>query len=493
MPRVSRWGLLVGLAVAAGVVLRVVVYRSAVGNTNSDEALLGLMVIHALHGHLAVFQWAQPYGGTQEVLLTVPIFWLAGPSLLGLRAVPLILDAVASILVWRVGRRTIGERPAVVAALLLWLWPPRAISDTVHAWGFYGSDLVYCSLVLLLVLRAEERPDAIRVGLIGLVSGLALWQTFQIVPIIVPAIAWLVWRQRRALRYAWLAVGLGIVGALPALVWNVHHGWGSLHITPDANFSYSHRLRIFLSPIFPEFLGLRAAYSQLWVGPGAIGWVLYAGLVALFGYGAYRARHSDKLLLYLVVGVFPVLYAISPKADQPTDPRYAMVIAPCLVLLFAELARGYAAAVALLAVALLVSSVGLHREDTWLSHLDSPNGFYTPRSIAPLVSTLDRLGVRRVFTNYWVAYRLDFATRERIVAVENGFEWVRFHDGDVWPIPDPRVRYPPYGREVRSGRHAFVFIRRLPPPAADLRILAQHGYTAHDVQDFVVYAPPAAG
>ena len=27
-----------------------------------------------------------------------------------------------------------------------------------------------------------------------------------------------------------------------------------------------------------------------------------------------------------------------------------------------------------------------------------------------------------MFTNYWVAYRLDFDTRERIIAVENGFD-----------------------------------------------------------------------
>ncbi len=45
-----------------------------------------------------------------------------------------------------------------------------------------------------------------------------------------------------------------------------------------------------------------------------------------------------------------------------------------------------------------------------------------PRSLSPLVAELDRLGISRVFTNYWLAYRLDFDTNERIVAVERRFE-----------------------------------------------------------------------
>jgi hypothetical protein len=115
----------------------------------------------------------------------------------------------------------------------------------------------------------------------------------------------------------------------------------------------------------------------------------------------------------------------------------------------------------------------------------------TPRSMAPLVASLDRLAINRVFANYWIAYQLDFASRERIVAVENGFNRLVVHDSDLLPTPDPRVRYPPYQREVRAGPHGFVFFRDDLPAAPILGELHRFGYTRHLVERFVIYAPPA--
>jgi len=492
--RVTRWHVFVALAVVAGIVLRVVVYRSTLGNTNADEGLIGVMVLHALHGHLAAFQWGQAYGGTQEVLLAVPVFWAAGAGLLSLRLVSVALGASAAILVWRVGLRTIGEPAATAAALILWLWPPRTIDDLLHEEGFYGTNLLYCALVLLVVLRAKERPDAVRVALVGLVSGLAIWQSAQVAPIVIPAVAWLVWRQRRVLRYAWAAVLLAAVGAAPAIVWNIRHDWGSLHVNPGAHLSYLQRLRVFVSPIFPAFLGLRASYSIEWIVPAALGVALYAGLVVLFGYGAYRARRKDELVIYLVVAAFPFLYAASPKANLPTDPRYAIVIAPCLALLLAQLGSTYVRAVAIVTLALLVSALSLRHSDAWATHhATPPDTLSTPRSIAPLIASLDRLGVRRVFANYWIAFRLDFETKERIVAAQNAVDSLSVHDGDVLPGPAANARYRPYDRTVRAGPHAFVFFRSLPPSSGEVRTLTQNGYVRDDVEGFVIYARSRAG
>src|SRR4051812_16468112 len=120
----SPRAVLLTMAFATGVVLRCWVYRSALGVPNSDEAVNGLMAMHAQHGELTTFLWGQPYGGSQESLFTVPLFWLFGPSWFLLRIVPMLFAAAAAVLVWRVGRRTIGHRAAWVAAALLWVWPP---------------------------------------------------------------------------------------------------------------------------------------------------------------------------------------------------------------------------------------------------------------------------------------------------------------------------------------------------------------------------------
>src|SRR5947207_15338392 len=104
--------------------MRVWMYRSVAGTPNADEAVVGLMTRHAVHGELTTFYWGQAYGGSQEVLLTVPVFLIAGSSWLALRLVPIVLTAVAAFLIWRVGRRTIGEPAAMVAAAIFWIWPP---------------------------------------------------------------------------------------------------------------------------------------------------------------------------------------------------------------------------------------------------------------------------------------------------------------------------------------------------------------------------------
>src|SRR5579864_6588455 len=98
-PTLNRWQIAFGLALLAGVALRVWVYRSRLGIPNSDEAAWGLMALHAMHGQFTTFLWGQAYGGSQESLLTVPVFWLFGPSWVALRAVPIALHAVAALLV----------------------------------------------------------------------------------------------------------------------------------------------------------------------------------------------------------------------------------------------------------------------------------------------------------------------------------------------------------------------------------------------------------
>ncbi|MGZ4387316.1 MAG: glycosyltransferase family 39 protein, partial [Gaiellaceae bacterium] len=210
----SRRGVTIGAAAAAGIAFRVWTYRSALGIPDSDEAVVGLMAHHILHGQFTTFFWGQWYGGSQEALLTAPLFFLFGSSWLLLRLLPMILDGVAALVLWRVGRRTIGEPAAAAAAAVFWTWPPFVIYKLTHQWGFYASGVLYCALILLLALRLIEQPTRTRAGVFGLVLGLALWQSAQLVPIVLPVIAWTIWKRRQWLRHLWLTIPLAVLGAL---------------------------------------------------------------------------------------------------------------------------------------------------------------------------------------------------------------------------------------------------------------------------------------
>jgi len=482
---------LVVFAAGVGIALRVAVYLSVLGDTNSDESVLGLMARHALHGQFTTFLWGTSYGGSQEAWLAAPLFAVFGSSVAALRAVPMALDIVAVLLIWRVGLRTIGERAAVFAAAIYWIWPPEALLLPIKEIGFYASNAFYCALILLLVLRAHERPDAARVGALGLVLGLALWQTTQIAPLAVPAVVWLVWRRPGVLRYAWLAIPLAVLGALPWLVWTFKHDFASLQLDGAVSSSYGWRLRTLFSPVLPMALGLRLPGSQVWLIPGLAA-IAYIGVLALFAYGAYTSRRRVTSLLYVVCLAFPFLMAISPRTYLTTDPRYLSALMPVFALLLAQLARTAAGATLVLLVAGALTAAWVR--DSY-NHLHTGHGDAStaPHSIAPLIATLDHLHIRRAFADYWIAYRLAFESRERIIAVENKFDHLDLRHGVVEPTSDPFVRYWPYDRAVReSPRHAFIFFRRRQPQQQFLAKLRAQGYSRYDVQTFVVYAPPGA-
>jgi hypothetical protein len=503
-----EWIALLAVVGVAGLALRVWIYRSALGVPDSDEAVVGLMTMHLLDGEWTTFFWGQGFGGSQEAILTAPLFALFGPGWLALRAVPIALTGVTAIVVWRVGRRTLGEPAAAFAGCLMWVWPPFLLQRLTHQYGFYASGVLSCALLLLLALRTVERPTRARSAVFGLVLGLSLWGSAQVLPVVVGVVAWTGWRCRVWLRRAWISAVFAVVGALPSLVWNVGHDWASLHSTIADTTSYTHRLRIFVSPLLGMLLGLRTPYTQERLLPAALTFLAYAALALLLVYGAYRARRTDASVLYVVAAVFPFVYALAPQTLFSQEPRYLLVLAPVVVLLVAQLATSYVRGVVVLCVALALSVATIARMETY-AHDVAPQPPKAPRSLTPLVETLDRLGLDRVYADFWLAYRLTFETQERIVAAQSKLDRIGLVNGDLLAGRHPFIRHRAYERQVEAGPHGFVLFRaslehgadRPPGPQADARArqlaglaarLEQAGYRRVDVGPFVVLAPDRA-
>ena len=471
----------------AGIAFRVWIYRSRIGVPDSDEAIVGLMARHILHGHFTTFFFGQSYGGSQEALLAAPGFALFGSGWLPLRMVGIVLSAVAALIIWRVGRRTIGEPAAAVAGCLFWIWPPFTLDKLTHQYGFYATGVVYAALLVLLALRVVERPDWLRVGAFGLVLGIGFWQSSQIVPLALPVIAWTLWKQPQALRRIWIGVPLALVGALPWIVWNIRHDWGSFDFMAGETPDYWHRLRLFFSPVIPMALGIRVPFRQIPLGSPQVADLAYAILVALFIAGAARARHRNASVLYLIVAIFPFIYATNPKTSFSLTPTYAVILTPVLVLLIAQLATTYARALAIGALACAMTALLIHKMnhyDPWSQSQETP-----PRDLRPLIATLDELGLDRVYASYWLAYVLSFDTRERIIGAQNQFRGIDMVNGQAIPIRDPIPRYPPYQEMVRTARHGFVFFREGIESVKIIPELERHGYKRREAGPFVIYAP----
>ena len=440
---------LILLAVAAGILfgiaLRIYVLAHHTGGFDSDEAVTGLMARRFLSHPLdhQAFYWGTNYGGTLQAMVAAVPFALFGSSVLALKLTEVLWHAAAAVLVWRIGRRLIDERAGVVAALILWIWPALTVHWSTKARGFYGATEALGLVLLLYALRLADRPDR-RVDwfVAGAAAGLGWWTNPQIVFFALPAGLWLVVRNRRALlvavrtrALAWAAPG-ALAGALPWLYWNAGHHWSSLggNANPGINRAegfLGHFERVWREGL-PVALGLRAPYEYNWaITPAAVAKTLFLAGLGFVAVTLLR-RGRGALLLAIALAAYPILHSLGPVAGVTSEGRYFFYLMPLLALALARAVRT-PWAIALLFSVLIVSTV------TGLRTIPPGNagivgGKLVPKSMGPLISSLKAEHVGAVFSDYWIAYRLTFESRERVIGSAV--------DGE---------RYRPYGEMARRN------------------------------------------
>lgn len=479
-------------SVVAGFAFRVWILSSSnLGSLDSDEAVWGLMARHLLHGQWSVFFWNQSYGGTIEAVLTAGLFGVVGSSTVALKLVPAFLYAIAALLLWRVGRRIVGEPSARVAAALFWIWPAYFVWRSTKAYGFYSSGLVLGLAVMLLALRLAERDDRRDFIVLGLALGLGWWTTPQILILDVPAVLWLVWRRPGVAR-GWILAGpAAVVGALPWIIANVRHDGYSLHST-QVGASSSAQLLPHLHNLFssnlPTTFGLRVPFSLSWVVGPIAGWALYGLLLGTIAWVLFR-RANSLALLPLTCLVFLILYAVSAYTWLTNEPRYLTLFLPGVALLFSAALRGPRLAAAGLVAAGALSIAGLATMERQHLMLISTDGVRFPADFNPLIRVLEQEHVHAAFANYWVAYRLGFESREQIVVSSS--QQLRYTRVDGRLVPDDiHSRYAPWDVLVRrSPNAADVFVQGAVERQARHRLM-RAGYSRVEAGGFVIYVPP---
>lgn len=444
---VDRW--LVALAAIVGAVLRVAVLVSPLGQTDSDEVVIGLMARHIGQDGYPFFYWGQHYGGTVELAPIAVSQWLFGSSVTALRLPTMVLAVVSSVLVWRVGRLLLSPRGAVVAGLLTWLGPPAAVWFGVREQLFYQPTVVIGLALALVVLGGREHPAWWRVPCAAFLLGLGLWTSpyiiFFLVALLVSSLPIVV---RAVRRHRWprattvvSIVVAGMIGAAPLLVDVAANDAAPLRATSAFPVvgTYWSRLGWFFTNGFPAGIGLRETFTFHWIG-GWVGVVAYFAVLVLVGRGVWLGLRD---LRWDAVGLAasPFLFAFIAFGTRQPNLRYQFFLVPFVALVIARSLERRWQYTSSIAAALMVTAaitvVGLVR----MVDISDNSGVFKVGHVGdlrPAERVLEANGITDVFADYWVAYRIVYDTNERIVAAPSaGIDRYRRYSDRVRAAPLP--------------------------------------------------------
>ena len=413
-----------------------------------------------LHGHFQAFYWGQHYGGGEPFVVAL-LFALFGQSFFVLGLAPVLLNAIAAILVFYLGKRLFGVAVGVGAALVSWIWPEMLLWQSTMEYGFRAATLV-CGLALCVIAlriidvkQNEVTSDAAcsknvwrfrDVALLGLVLGLGWWCSPEIAYFGVPVALVLISKLLiRKIRLNWVeATVLGAstgLGALPWLWSNLQSGFASLRSGNQPHQGFVHHLDMFFAHAYPIAVGAQLIGNGSWLGGSMLGPVLAlgVGVTILFALvWCVLARRAGLIVLFCLT--FPLLYAVSPFTWYWHDGRYVEYLPPILAIaIVAGMAqivgsdwmprfmrvRRYVSATALVVALALVATIcaAAYRSPFNPDHVaGSPQQRWTTFSFDPnhlevqLSKDLGHIGVHNVVVGYWLAYPLTVASKNTIVA-----------------------------------------------------------------------------
>jgi hypothetical protein len=489
---------LAGVAAIAAAI-RMAGLLGTIGRLDADEAVTGIMAQRILHGDLYAYFAGQNYQGALEQYLQAAVLGVLPSTPTNLRLVEIALCTATCVLVGLVGRQVTGSGwGGVFAAAIYAAGPYYNVYKGIHSHGAYDTaQLVGTASLLVAFGRDRDRPPGRYAALaLGVCVGLAVWENSLALFLVVPAVLWAVASARGSLRRLVApALAGAMLGAAPALGYQLHHGW----VLPwqqglgSSAGSVSGKLHGLVDPVLEMFLGAARPFSgaraadwlpPLVIGIVALGLLLWAVLVrwrGLVDLISFRTRHRAPIDVALAgFLLFGAAYGFSAYTTYTREPRYLFTLYPLLALVLAwgvwrirGRARGIAAA-ALVGALLAMTLTTMHTADALGETTGHVGGLPIKTQDMPaVVAELQRLGVRDVYANYWLAYPIAFAA-----------------DGAVSVAPTGGiVRFPSQARAV-AGAADPAYAAPVGPPADQLQAaLARSGAHAEriDVRSIAIF------
>ncbi len=476
-PQRQRW------LAASGLMVLVVLFRLPplfnYAAINSDCATVGLQAWHLKEPNLSLLLWGTNYQGVTGPLMTrVAELLIGGPPGFAMRISTVAAYGLLILALFGTLRWSLGVGLAAVASLTL-TFCPEAVNylsyEPCRVWAFtlmFGA--IYCAERSFTV--SAPWGSKVLALLAGICLGLGVYTdliTLQLLPGLgLYALAW-VWASRGTWGRVFSAILGTAVGFIPYFAAGMKFGSGSLRW---ANLATSWPL--FRDQCLPYLMGF---ISFGWLDDGGKSKAVVLGPL---GYGL-AVLGTLSFVLLSVWGILLSVRSVSEPLRRlawmgsgwigfsligflfsglPYDVWHARYLVPIL------LAFPFVAAPALawlrstprLAVALMLPLVASFAAAGWRSYTPGWVEGVIPRVARQgsgedervLANQLEQKGVTRAAGHYWVAYRLMYLSREKVLVTPNEFH-----------------RYAPFDEEVaKAPRVARLFHDAFNAPAEAQRL-----------------------
>ncbi|QWT25029.1 glycosyltransferase family 39 protein [Subtercola sp. PAMC28395] len=448
---------------AAGLAFRIYLFYTPAFIVDSDNAVVYLQTKHISEGEFTWFFWGQSYGGTLLDYIAGAAMLVFGAHIQVLSIVSTLIFVIAVFLIRHIGTQAFDRITGTVAAILFWFSGYYTLRISISEPGFYGPSLVLGLAAVAVGLRTNVRRSYLQWAIVGLLAGLAFWQSPMGAMLAVPAVVVLIIRQR-SWRHLLVGAAAVVIGALP---WVVQYTSAIKAVTPQGQPRIL-SLGTFFTELLPVTVSAIERPDRLLVAAISIGLFVLLTVLAI--------RQRNVWLASLVGGSVLVICIISVGAGTlltNQHGRYAVFVMPTLAIAAAWIVTRvrFLGIVAMVVAALL--TVGQTRA-VFSDHLSPGRQSYILGDIPALGDYLIANRITHAFGDYWISYSVTAETEER---------------SQVATLSGP-LRYPPYA--VTAGAQDPVVVIFLKGEANDLMVQAgplgsAPGTTRTVVADYAVY------
>lgn len=451
---------------------------------NSDMAVMALMGKHISEGReFPIFLYAQNYIGSLDAWLLAPVFALFGATVDVALFFTLLELLVVQVLVYALAYRASGRMAAGWAVWYLAIPTSQyifrafdGISGAYNLTNILGLSSFLVGYSILTNHASQKSISGLVFGL-GILLGLGFWTNPMIFYFAAPLALCLLWfapSLMLQLRQVGFFVGGFFLGSLPFWYHNLMvMPFGTLNQETMLHFTaidfWVERLASFFKIGFPIILGARqwGSMDDFFPCAALIGYLFATFCILGTLISSCRAPRIPRFLHVLCLVYFflmPIFFMLNYRSTFVIEPRYLFPLYAVFPAAFGiAVSRLFAKSrvLGLLAAALilslnivsLVSTIpfGNRAKENLIPALKEYwssggvcLGWWFARTQDELIPILKENGIKAVYTNYWIAYKLTFESEEKILAVPSGKMWL--------------IRYDPHAVQVAQEEHiAFLF------------------------------------